>query len=68
MDCVSLERQLAALRRQHNRLSRDDAVGLWATEQTLMRLLSLRQHLQNADHDPNEMADELLSLLSLPRS
>jgi hypothetical protein len=43
-------------------------VGLWATEQTLMRLLSLRQHLQNADHDPNEMADELLSLLSLPRS
>lgn len=70
MDSVPLEKQVAVLKRQSRRIPNDDAVALLAAEQTLTRLLILRQHLQNADHDDEAESDalvkELLTLLHLP--
>jgi len=70
MDSVPLEKQIAALKRQSHRIPVDDAKALCAAEQTLTRLLGLRQHLQNADHDDEAESDalvkELLALLRLP--
>jgi len=51
-------------------MSADDAKALCAAEQTLTRLLALRKHLQNADHDDEAegeaLVEELLTLLALP--
>ena len=72
MDSVSLEKQIAVLKRQVRRMSADDAKALLATEQMLSRLLVLRQHIQKADHtdeaEGDALAEELLRLLDLPRA
>jgi hypothetical protein len=72
MESVSLEKQIAVLKRQVRRMSVDDAKVLLATEQTLNRLLLLRQHVQKADHtdevEGDALAEELLRLLDLPRA
>lgn len=72
MDSVSLEKQIAVLKRLVHRTRGDDAQMLLAAEQTLNRLLVLRQHLQKSDHsdeaEGDVMAEELLRLLGLPRA
>lgn len=72
MDNVPLEKQIAVLKRQARRMPVEDAKALQAAEQTLNRLLALRQHLQNADHDDEAESEaltgELLRLLDLPHA
>jgi len=82
MDSVPLEKQIAVLKghrdcfvrsRGTNRFVRsaeDDVAALCAAEQTLSRLLALREHLQKADHDDEAageaLAEELVAVLALP--